>query len=93
MKNNLYCLYNNLTKRYGEVLCSPTDEFCRNSVQKSITSNPDVNLLEFELCRVGDIDIENGIVTALPAPIRVDWLLSSKSDTSSVDIMSKEVVE
>lgn len=92
MKNNLYCLYNNLTKRYGEVLCSPTDEFCRNSVQKSLNSNPDINLLEFELCRVGDIDIENGIVTALPAPVRVDWLVSTGHTENNVDKMSSEVV-
>lgn len=92
MKNGVYCIYNNLTKRYGEVLCSPTDEFCRVSLQKSITSKPDVNLLEFELCKVGDIDIENGVVTALPAPVRIDWVVSSGNSEDNVDKMSTEAL-
>lgn len=91
MKNNIYVLYNNLSKRYGDVICSPTDEFCRQVVQKGLSS-PDINLLEYELCRIGSIDIETGVLESFGAPVRIDWLVSVHQDTTSVDKMCTEVV-
>lgn len=92
MKNNLYVIYNNLSKRYGDVIASPTDEYCRQVVQRGLTSNKDINLLEYELCRVGSIDVETGVVESFGAPVRIDWIVNSSSENFSVDKMSTEVV-
>lgn len=73
MKNNVYVLYNTLSKRYGDVFCSPTDEFASRQIAYMFVNNSS-NFIrgETELCRVGTIDIENGVVDALEAPVRVD---------------------
>lgn len=92
MKNNLYVIYNTLSKRYGDVVASPTDEYCRQVVQRGLSSNQDINLLEYELCRVGSIDIETGVVESFGAPIRIDWVVESNKSKIDVDKMSTEVV-
>lgn len=92
MKNNLYVIYNNLSKRYGDVIASPTDEYCRQVVQRSLTSNQDINLLEYELCRVGSIDVETGVIESFGAPIRIDWLVNLEKNNINVDKISTEVV-
>lgn len=73
MKNNVYVLYNTLSKRYGDVFCSPTDEFASRQIAYMFV-NKSSNLIrgETELCRVGSIDIETGVVDALTAPVRID---------------------
>lgn len=73
MKNNVYVLYNVLSKRYGDVFCSPTDEFAARQIAYMFANNSS-NFIrgETELCRVGSIDIENGVVDALSAPVRID---------------------
>lgn len=92
MKNNLYVIYNTLSKRYGDVVASPTDEYCRQVVQRGLMSNKDINLTEYELCRVGSIEIETGVIESSGAPVRIDWLLNFKNDDIDVDKMSTEVV-
>ena len=73
MKNNLYTLYNKLSLRYGEVMTYPTDSFCSMAISK-IASNPqnNVDLSEIEICRIGSIDIETGVITPEVAPIRIE---------------------
>lgn len=81
MKNNLYVLYNNLSKRYGDVFCSPTDEFAsRQLAQLFNHQSGGLTRGETELCRVGAIDIEDGVVIALNAPVRIDVPLSDSLD-------------
>lgn len=92
MKNNLYVIYNNLSKRYGDVIASPTDEYCRQVVQRGLTSNQDVNLLEYELCRVGSINVETGVIESFGAPVRIDWVVGVTNSKIDVDKMSTEVV-
>lgn len=92
MKNNLYVIYNTLSKRYGDVIASPTDEYCRQVVQRGLMSNKDINLLEYELCRVGSVDVETGVVESFGAPVRIDWLASVEKDEIDVDKMSTEVL-
>lgn len=73
MKNNLYVFYNRLTRRYGDVLCSPTDEYVGYQIANLFANpNSQVRREETELCRIGTIDIETGVVTASDAPIRID---------------------
>lgn len=92
MKNNIYVLYNNLSKRYGDVISSPTDEYCRQKIQNSLMSNKDINLLEYELCRIGSINIETGVLESFGAPVRIDWLVNSNNSELNIDKMSTEVV-
>ena len=81
MKNNLYTLYNKLSLRYGDVRTFPTDAFASMTISK-LLSNPqsDIDLSEIEVCRVGSIDIETGVVTPETAPVRIEI------DTSKVNV-------
>lgn len=73
MKNNLYTLYNKLSLRYGEVMTYPTDSFASMAISK-VASNPQANLdlSEIDVCRIGSIDIETGVITPEVAPVRID---------------------
>lgn len=78
MKNNLYVVYNNLSRRYGDVFCSPTDEFAGRQMANVFNSpNSVYTREETEVCRVGVIDIESGVVIACDAPVRIDIPTSS----------------
>lgn len=73
MKNNLYTLYNKLSLRYGEVMTYPTDSFASMAISR-IASNPQANidLSEIEVCRIGSIDIETGVIIPEVAPVRIE---------------------
>ena len=81
MKNNLYTIYNKVSLRYGEVMTYPTDAFASMSISK-IISNPkcELSLSEIDVCRVGSIDIETGVITPETAPFRIEI------DTSNVNV-------
>lgn len=69
MTNNIYSIFNRLSNRYGECVSFASDSIA----VKRIANNGlyrDI-LDEIEVCRVGKIDIENGLVTPEAAPIRV----------------------
>lgn len=70
MKNYVYTIYNNLSKRYGDVMAYPSDGFAIRRVQKVLSTQG--MLSESELCRVGSIDIESGVITTEP-PVRLTW--------------------
>ena len=73
MKNNLYTLYNKLSLRYGEVMTYPTDAFASAMVSK-IAANPKNNfdLNEIDVCRIGSVDVETGVITPEVAPVRIE---------------------
>lgn len=71
MQNKIYTLYNKLSQRYGEVFATASDALAERTAHKSLETIRE-NLNDFELCRVGSIDIENGTVTTEP-PIRIKW--------------------
>lgn len=83
MKNNLYTLYNKLSLRYGEVRVFPTDSFASMAISK-VASDPQANLdlSEIDVCRIGSIDIETGVITPEPAPVRIEI------DTSKLNVDS-----
>lgn len=82
MTNNIYTIYNKKSGRYGDVMTFPTDDFAVSQISKFNGISED----EHELCRVGTIDIETGIICS-EAPVRVPF-------TSSVDMVpSAEILE
>ena len=73
MKNNLYTLYNKLSLRYGEVMTYPTDSFASMAISKiAANSQANLDLSEIDVCRVGSIDIETGVITPETAPVRIE---------------------
>ncbi|QCS37165.1 hypothetical protein [Tortoise microvirus 62] len=71
MKNALYCLYNMLSTRYGDVVCFPTDAYAVQRLHEDL--KPEA-LKEIELCKIGYIDISTGIAEVHP-PIRIPLIV------------------
>ena len=67
MKNYIYVLYNTLSKRYESVMSFPSDGMALHRLGQS-----QIDKKEFELNRVGSIDIENGIVLS-ESPVALIW--------------------
>lgn len=84
MKNNLYVLFNKLAMRYGDVVNYPTDSFAVNRLTK-IMEKPESGLIKEEtiLFKVGSIDLENGLMDALPAPIPVPWEVTNTVEVNN----------
>lgn len=83
MTNNLYVVYDNLGKRYGQCYAFPSDGYAlvelrpAFSVTNRQTGQLDEirtksNLSRYEVCNVGTIDIETGVIKS-SAPVRLDW--------------------
>lgn len=83
MKNEIFCLYNSLSLRYGECFVFPTIGFAKARVI-DLAKAKRIDLSESELCRVGSIDISSGIITPC-SPERIPI------EVPSVDEMAKEV--
>lgn len=66
MKNYVYVLFNSLSARYESVMSFPSDSMALHRLSGNIDKE------EYELCRVGSIDIETGIVDSCP-PVRLIW--------------------
>lgn len=79
MKNYLYVLYNKLSARYESVVTYPSDAFAVNQAFKMKVPED-----EYDICRVGSIDIESGIITP-EAPIRLIFSTAEKLPTTSAD--------
>lgn len=71
MKNYIYVLFNKLSGRYESVMSFPSDSMALHRLSKNIDKS------EYELCRVGSISIESGVVESEP-PVRLIW---SEEDT------------
>ncbi|QCS36792.1 hypothetical protein [Tortoise microvirus 104] len=70
MHNNIYIIYNVLSKRYGDVVAYPSDAFAARRLSEVYKDHPE-HLKEMELCRIGSVSIETGVVTPHD-PIRID---------------------
>lgn len=66
MKNYVYALFNNLSKRYESVMSFPSDSMAIHRLDKN------VDHVEFTLCRVGSIDIESGEMECI-TPVHLIW--------------------
>lgn len=73
MKDYIYSLYNVLSKRYVNVMAYPSDGMAVHQLSRA----PDLDKKMFEICKVGSIEIETGIIEPCP-PKRLDW----ESDTA-----------
>lgn len=83
MKNEVFCLYNSLSLRYGECFVFPTAGFAKARIME-LAKSKRIDLSENELCRVGSIDIASGLITPC-SPERIPL------DVPTVDEMAKEV--
>lgn len=84
MNNEVFCLYNSLSLRYGDCFVFPTAGFAKARIIE-LAKAKRIDLSENELCRVGSIDISTGLITPC-APERIPL------DIPTVDEMAKEVV-
>lgn len=75
MENQIYCFYNKLSQRYEGVFSFPTDAVCINRLTDE--KNP-LNQKEFEVCKIGSIRMDNGVVTSYP-PKRLELPVVEKS--------------
>lgn len=66
MKNYVYVLFNSLSGRYESVMSFPSDSMALHRLSSNVDKK------EYELCRVGSIDIESGVVEPCP-PVRLIW--------------------
>ncbi|QCS36540.1 hypothetical protein [Capybara microvirus Cap3_SP_446] len=72
MVNNLYTIYDTLSQRYGSVVAFASDGMALFSIAQSYQASGEV-LDRYELCRVGTVDIETGVVESSGAPVRLAW--------------------
>lgn len=70
MLNHVYSIKNNLAERFNDVFSSATDALAINSVQEVFKEHPD-KMSNISLYRVGSVDIETGVVTALANPVEL----------------------
>lgn len=75
MENCVYVLFNKLSKRYESVMSFPSDEMAIFRLKSNI------ELEEYDVCRVGTVSIETGVISPCP-PIRLVF--------GSVDNICKE---
>lgn len=61
MCNNVYSLYNKLSCRYGDVVSFPSDGYALARVMENPNLKSHIN--EFELCRIGSVSVETGVIT------------------------------
>lgn len=67
MVNYVYVLFNSLSKRYESVMSFPSDEMAIHRLTQG-----GIDKKEFELCRIGSITIDSGVVESY-APVRLVW--------------------
>lgn len=78
MTNNIYTLYNKHSQRYGSVMNFPNDDFAINEMSKGLNG---INDEEYELCRIGSIDIESGVVNS-ESPVRINFTTKKMNELS-----------
>ena len=66
MKNYIYVLYNTLSCRYESIMSFPSDGMALHRLSNNVDKK------EYELCRVGSMEIETGVCEFEP-PVRLIW--------------------
>lgn len=56
MENCVYVMFNKLSKRYESVMSFASDEMCIHRLKSN------VDLEEYDICRVGKINIDTGVI-------------------------------
>lgn len=94
MKNLVFCIYNNLSNRYGDVFMSPTVGMAQKQVS-ILAKNPNsgFELKENELCEIGNFDIETGVLEAKASPVRHPWSIQKPLETKASTLTKDEISE
>lgn len=71
MKDKIYLIFDRLSNRYGSVFNSATDATASRAFAHQIQQTK-LQISDFDLCAVGELDLATGVVTAYPTPKRVD---------------------
>lgn len=66
MKNYVYVMFNKLSNRYESVMSFPSDGMALHRLDRAVDKS------EYDLCRIGSINIETGVLEAEP-PVRLIW--------------------
>ena len=74
MNNYVYVVYNKLSGRYESVMSFPSDAMALHRLSQNVDKK------EYELCRVGKISIETGVITP-ENPVRLVWEEEILSDS------------
>lgn len=77
MENRVFTYYNKLTKRFNGVFEYESQELALYRIQKNQEFETVIKP-ELELCEIGVINIENGVITPHSAPIHLNWNESEK---------------
>lgn len=72
MTNKIYTIYNNLSKRYGNVFPAASDGMAEKNTRLFLKSQNE-DLSELELIRIGAIDVETGKVTVEEGRVVIAW--------------------
>lgn len=76
MTDNIYCVYDRLSIRYGSVFSSPTDATASRQFVSMFNQTPEV-INDYELCAIGRLDIATGKMTSLDL-VRIDYMEYAK---------------
>lgn len=94
MNNRIYCIYDDLGQRFGQVYCCATDGVAQLEISKYFQAQNNgvidesatkENYARYHLYRIGDIDIESGVVSPCVPPCRLSWQQSVLESESSVE--------
>lgn len=73
MINNIYSIYNILSKRFEQIYEFPTDNYARQRIIEIAKENPRyIRLDESELYRIGSMEIETGRLVSMEKPLLVE---------------------
>lgn len=89
MRDGIYMCYNTLTHRYERTFGAESDENASYAFAQSKSAIPTYKYLE--ICKVGEVDIENGLVTPLPAPIRISKFIEEEGEPEINSIEKKAI--
>ncbi|MEM1986730.1 MAG: hypothetical protein QXQ24_08340 [Nitrososphaeria archaeon] len=82
MTNGIYCLFNRLSCRYGDVMAFSTDGFAQKRVTEYFASGKAGSMDEHQLFKIGEINIATGQATYCePTPIPWDIALPMENKT------------
>lgn len=91
MTNNIYAIYNILSKRYNDIFQYPTDEFARQRIQEVGRNHPEIlRLDESELYKLGSFDVETGEFIKLEKPVQIEM---QKPEKTGIENYEKELTK
>ena len=78
MKNDVFVIYDTVSCRYGNVFASPNLATATLDITRSVQNQKDFDLSSIELCSIGSIDVETGVLEPC-APVRHSLVAKSSA--------------